>query len=390
MELAQLDEILRNHRAAEARIAQNLVDLEARPTFGILRTTAWQGRSATQFAPALVAAAGLWPTFQAFRDVLAAARDRRGSGRRPDGTDRQSLEVLLTGPSVLIEAQPRRPEERTLLGTDVRERWATLDETVARMSADYDVVTDAVGAIERAWQETLPVLDRARAALADAVDLAADDPALGTLRDCIGDLEALLTTDPASVEPDVFAALDAARSIVEERRARAGAARAAWAAGMADARASLDAARRDVLEASAARSESLAKVASCADVLEAPPTVAEVDALASEIDALAARSVAPPPGIVDGLLARAAALGVRARGALGANRAPLVRRDELRGLLRSFEAKAGAAGRLEDPATSALVRAARDELQTAPTDLARAQAMIDQLAASLRQSKEAR
>lgn len=389
MELAQLDEILRTHTAAESRIAQNLVDLEARPTLGILRTTTWSGRSGGVLAPAIAAAARLWPSFQAYRDVLAAARQRRGAGRRLEAVDRQSLEVLLTGPSVLVDSSLLAPEERTLLGSDVRERWSSLDEMVATMSADYDAVTDAVGSVERAWNDTVPALDRARVA-AGASGLATDDPALATLAQQVASVEATLASDPLAVDAEVLAALDAAVSIVQERRTRAAAAMAAWTDGLARAIASLDDARRDALDAVAARGESLAKVDGCAAALCEPPAVADIDALRAELDALAARPVAPPTAVVEGLLARVDELRARTQAALDANRAPLVRRDELRGLLRAYEAKAGAAGRLEDAPIATLVRAAEDELHTTPADLGRAQASIDQLAAALRQPKGVR
>ncbi|HEV8296604.1 MAG TPA: hypothetical protein VGQ20_04905, partial [Acidimicrobiales bacterium] len=66
------------------------------------------------------------------------------------------------------------------------------------------------------------------------------------------------------------------------------------------------------------------------------------------------------------------------------NRAPLARRDELRGLLASYRAKAGDVGVAEDPRIAALTRAAHQQLHTAPTDLARAEQLIAELAVALR------
>ena len=58
-----------------------------------------------------------------------------------------------------------------------------------------------------------------------------------------------------------------------------------------------------------------------------------------------------------------------ARAVLAANRAPLDRRAELRGLLDAYAAKAAAIGRAEDPALADLHDAAHDALHTAPCDL---------------------
>jgi serine/threonine protein kinase len=66
---------------------------------------------------------------------------------------------------------------------------------------------------------------------------------------------------------------------------------------------------------------------------------------------------------------------------LAANRGPLERRDELRGLLDAFGVKAASEGRAEDPVLIPLHKAASDSLYVAPCDLAvaaeRTHAFID-------------
>lgn len=86
---------------------------------------------------------------------------------------------------------------------------------------------------------------------------------------------------------------------------------------------------------------------------------------------------------LDGWLGRARALEARLESLVDANAAPLRRRDELRGLLGSFEAKAAGRDRIEHPETVARLRAARDALATKPCDLDRAASLLDALARDL-------
>jgi hypothetical protein len=67
--------------------------------------------------------------------------------------------------------------------------------------------------------------------------------------------------------------------------------------------------------------------------------------------------------------------------------APLAARNELRGRLDAYRAKANALGLLEDPDAEAVYNEARGILFTAPTDLAVAVSLVDryQKAVSSRQ-----
>jgi hypothetical protein len=86
---------------------------------------------------------------------------------------------------------------------------------------------------------------------------------------------------------------------------------------------------------------------------------------------------------LDAWIARASALDHTLREAAAANLAPIRTRDELRGLLSAFEAKAATRRRIERPAIIEQLRAARDEAGRAPCDVARLTAMLDALARDL-------
>jgi len=68
------------------------------------------------------------------------------------------------------------------------------------------------------------------------------------------------------------------------------------------------------------------------------------------------------------------------------NQAPLDRRNELRGLLSAYRAKAAAVGLIEQADLSDLADEAHNELFTAPTDLTRAESLVNQLGAAMQTS----
>ncbi|MEE9416722.1 MAG: hypothetical protein V3V01_15665, partial [Acidimicrobiales bacterium] len=70
--------------------------------------------------------------------------------------------------------------------------------------------------------------------------------------------------------------------------------------------------------------------------------------------------------------------------AYAANALPLRRRDEIRGLLSAYWAKAAAVGRAEDPLLSDLHDDAHNELFTSPTDVARAEMLVSGFGGALR------
>src|SRR5262249_36178663 len=80
---------------------------------------------------------------------------------------------------------------------------------------------------------------------------------------------------------------------------------------------------------------------------------------------------------------RAAALVERARGDLLANQEPVAARNELRGRLEAFRAKADGIGASERPALAAIYREAHAVLYTAPTELTVARELVGRYAREL-------
>ncbi|TML17729.1 MAG: hypothetical protein E6G39_04215 [Actinobacteria bacterium] len=117
------------------------------------------------------------------------------------------------------------------------------------------------------------------------------------------------------------------------------------------------------------------------------------DGLATELDQVRAMTSSwrERRRRLDAWLARAEPLAAESARGLATNRAPLERRGELRGLLDAYRAKAADVGVVEDEEIAALLRAAQQELHTAPTSLARAELLVKQLGVALtRRPKDSR
>jgi hypothetical protein len=125
-----------------------------------------------------------------------------------------------------------------------------------------------------------------------------------------------------------------------------------------------------------ARAELAVKIVSA--VVPAPGP--DADGLEEELDRvreLARRAAwCEAAEALDACARRAAIRLERAQRITAANRAPIGRRNQLRGLLDAYRGKARHVGRIEDPRLGALFAAAHDELYTAPTDLDRADVLV--------------
>jgi len=165
-----------------------------------------------------------------------------------------------------------------------------------------------------------------------------------------------------------------------DRQAAAVAARARELAGLRDAAdqriaevaAAVAAASQAWQDATAARSRAAAKVVLVAD----PAPLPDIDGLAARQGELAALRGSCRWTRLESeidVLGRQAATAVRqCRAAERAAAGLLGRRDELRGLLDAYRAKAARLGGVEDAALDALYRQARDLLWSAPCELAAA------------------
>lgn len=366
-------------RTGVTRLADALFELDTAPEFALVRDSdALAGRSRTVAGEATARLRSLWERYP----VLTGAVDRLEEALRARRSD--EVERLL-GPGAVELPDGSRTSPAALL---------------TALQRDLDAAGEAARTLAGAWRDVVPRLDRAAATLATVEARAADLGLTGPERDYGPDLVqarslldgfiAQAAADPLGVDPGP------AERAVERVQQRIG--------SLVEQRASLPAdlaeARRTVQELAAVIAQGRDAGAATRSRIADPPGLLEpLDAgvldrggaggqplrpwLARlEADAAAGNWTAAAPGLARWQEA-AAELGRRARAVLAANRAPLDRRNELRGLLDAFRAKAGAMGRAESPVITRRYRAARDALSTAPCDLDVADARVQEFVAAV-------
>jgi chromosome segregation ATPase len=366
-------------------IQTNLLELDG--SFGkqMLAGAVLAGESKRRWEAAAADLAALWETFTAYAAVVDQAAGLLAGARRSSDRELAQITALLTGASV--EVTRSVPLARRDLTETGRSRL-TLAAAVREMGRAFASVSDVVAAAESVWNETADglgeigaELDAAKAQLGEA----GDDEAAGALAaaaDELGRLRDLLNSDPLALWQG--GRVDTARLGRLRKQAAAAAARAAEIARVrADAQrrisaaaAAVSAAAAAFADAAAARERAAARIAAA----ELPPPPAETAGLDVRLAALdklrAAGRWARLAAELDTIEAEAAAAGQRYRDAQRAAAALLGRRDELRGLLDSYQIKAGRLGAAEDSELSKLYDEAHELLWTAPCDLVAAAAAV--------------
>ncbi|MFD0479020.1 hypothetical protein ACFQ0B_70710 [Nonomuraea thailandensis] len=319
----------------------------------------------------------LWSLNDAYRAVLREAEQVRAARARLGADQLARLTELLGGASVVVRAAAKPVEQRSLL-PQADERL-TLDEAVTRMDTAFREVTGALNDIDAVWGSVLPRLDDAEAdlrrirelerELGEAADLAAQEAELRRLR-------ASVVEDPLGppVEQDLdrlARLLAAARADVELALVVKG----EYARRRENLVAELDRVRAAESEARLAHGAVVVKIA-------LPPQAqprSRVEGLAGALDAL---DVATDAWVqrAKRLAALEENAGKAAEQALATAKAlyGLVgRRDELRGRLGACQVMAVRKGLAEDPAAIELYERARALLWSAPCDLTRAAAAVE-------------
>jgi hypothetical protein len=395
-----LDAELTALSADTSRVAMTLMALDADPAKLALDRVAGATKARWDAATADLAAA--WAAYPALSGRVDAAAAARGSGRRPNKDTAADLDAALHAPV-------------DLAGAGVAATVLTRLDEVAAGSAGGGAagsagggtagaglppaalvgvlgtllagVSGAIGAIDQARQAVLAraaasagALDSLRTEV-DGVDDAVVAAALGQTTDAA-------TADPLGVGAAGFDAIDEQIAALHANATSAEALRAHLSERLAEGRTTLGTLPGLLAEAREAYELAAVKVLDAADGTAPLPTDAELRELGARLaglDALAAAGqwrdlAARRPAWsarVDALAAQLAASRDRWRGLLA-------RRTELRGLLRSYQAKAQAFRLAEDPALTELAEAATETLRTAPCDLATAGKQVDAYAAAVR------
>jgi hypothetical protein len=374
-------------RAAVAErdaIQANLLELDS--SFGkqLLAGAELTGETRRRWDATAATLATLWQVYEAYSAVVdqAAEAVTRHLGPR----ELTALTALLTGRSVRLAAGPAPLAGRDL--ADPGREDLTLATAVARMRGAFSSVTEVVSAAEHVWTEVAGRLDTAGAELARVTPLSAalgDEALTGNLAAAQGKLTRMrdtLNSDPLALWQG--GAVDTSGADRLQERIAAAVARADELIQLRnEARQRVGEARTAAIAARSARDDAVAAWQQAAAKIAAgglPPPPAELADLSARLDGLgplldAGRwpRLASELDLLDRELATATA---RFHEAERAAVAALAKRDELRGLLGAYKAKAARLGAVEDAALAERYDRARDLLWTAPCDLTAAEAAV--------------
>jgi hypothetical protein len=365
-------------------IQANLLDLDG--SFGkrLLDGATLTGVSKQRWEVAAADLAALWEIFIGYAAVVDRAAELLASGRRLGSAELAEITTMLNGPSVVLTRAPMPLPRRDL--TDRGRSALTLAAALAEMKRSFASVTEVTAAAESVWNEAADglteigsALDAAKEQAAGLNDVAVTE-ALAAAGAELGRLREVLNADPLAFWQ--HGRIDTGRLERLRRRAAAAVARAGELARVrADAQRRIAAARAAIAAVAAARQDAVtARERAAAKIAVLPPPPAEtggLDVRVATLDTLQAtgrwtRLAAE----LDAIETEAAAAAERYRAAERAATALLGRREELRGLLDAYQAKAGRLGGAEDADLTARYQLARDLLWTAPCDLAAASAVV--------------
>jgi hypothetical protein len=338
--------------------ADALLEIELDPTRELLEKSRLAGETAAAWATASADLARAWETRTLLEGHLQRVRETRDRSR---GRDQMvELEDLLDGRSLEVPGEP---------GARCSPR-----EALARSAAAVRQGAALMRSVAQAWDALVPRLTTASATLR-ACDELLDELGAGPQADLadarreLARLTDAVAKDPLAAAPEPVAALEARVAEVRRGVERLRDFRADADGRLDDARALLAEADRADADARDAHRVVLVKIAG-ADVPAPGPQPADLAAGLDRAAQLARSGAWREAGdALERWRARATAARDEALRVAAANRAPIALRDELRGRLGAYQAKAQRLRLLEDPDLEALYARAHRVLHTAPTDL---------------------
>ena len=385
----QADAAVKAAVAERDAIQANLLELDS--SFGkqLLAGAELTGETKRRWDATAATLATLWQVYEAYSAVVDQAAE--AAARHLGPKELAAITALLTGRSVQLTPGPAPLAGRDL--ADSGRENLTLATAVARMRGAFTSVTEVVSAAEHVWTEMAGRLDAIGAELArvgpqaatlgdEALsgNLAAAQAKLARLRDTLNSdpLALWLQSGPGGGGVDTSAA-DRLQERVADIVTRADELVRLQADAhqrIVDVTTAAAAARSAREDAVAAWQQAAGKIVAAA--LPPPPAdLADVSARLADLGTLLAGGRLTRLGSELDLLDRE--LATVTAGFKDAERAAvsaLARRDELRGLLGAYKAKAARLGGAEDAALAERYYRARDLLWTAPCDLAAAEAAV--------------
>ena len=396
--LDRIDEALAGAQAAVAKLGPALFELDAererrRPDLPHLTGTseaAWNA-SATQLSV-------LWSWYRTLASAIEGITDRRqATARRP--ADLLEIWELLSTASIEVPLDSRELARSCLPESEMMPERASIALLVRVISETYEHVAETIASLFAVRDMALPRLEELARAMSQA-----DDQAMSTglrlpnaavaIRRQLDELRDQTSSDPLSVDVDQIPSLAAAVERVGADVAEAAALLANVEEEFADLETSLQSAEAGIRDAGAAvglANEKIAGVGVGPDDVVVLEQAA--DHLRDDLSQARLRAATDRPGAqraARALEARIATVRSDAARLTSAATEPIAVRQELRGRLDGYRAKAYSLGRGEDTYLDRLYRAAQDLLYTAPCDLAGAERRIAAYQAAVSASGEDR
>jgi hypothetical protein len=371
-------------------IQANLLDLDG--SFGkrLLAGATLTGESRAAWDTAAAGLAALWDTFTAYSAVIDRANEMLSVPGRITPARLSEVAGLLNGPSVTLTKAVAPLSQREL--TSSGQTKQTLLTTVREMRRSFSEVAAVVTAAETVWNEisdgirlVTTDIETAKGQLrglgADSELTSSLDQADASLRD----LRELLNSDPLAlwrgnaVDSGPLDRLRKQTAAVTSQVAELARVRADADQRLAEVGSVVSAAQQAFADAGKAREHAASRInLSAANAFGPLP---DVSVLASRAGALPAMKAAGRwtrlASELDVVGKQAAAVTRQCKEAEQAAAGLVRQRDEMRLLLDSYHAMAGALGAAENAELDAIYQQAKQLLWTAPCDLEAATAAVN-------------
>lgn len=369
-------------RATERdQIQANLLELDA--SFGkrLLEGGSLRGTTKLSWQAASAELTVVWDTFASYTEAVRRAGELLDRTRHPSVALLAEVSELLAGPAVRLAGKQIPLDMRQLTSGALSADQVTLATAVQQMTAGFRRVTEVVGATERVWNEVSEHVDEVEAVLrpaiqeADGVADAELSAALGAADAELRRIRGVVTTDPLSLWHGDGVDTTGLDDLL--RRAKVAATRASEVARLkedadrriAEAAAKVATARAAEADAVRVRAEAAQKIAVGQPPTAPSATAALVSRLAGLDEFKAAGRWQRLAAELEAIEAEADLAAERWQVAGGAAQASLDRRNELRGLLDAYRAKANRQGAAENTELAAVYQRAHHLVRAAPCDL---------------------
>lgn len=382
MLLAELDETRNRLRQATDTMATALMGVEADPNRAVLEQAPLTGQTAARWSEARTGLGQLWMWFTHLQDTLAHVDRLRGKRWKLDRRRQEELESLLTAPSIELTTDEVPSSRRDDVGAGAASVRYTAAELMDVMSTTLEQVRAVLQGVGAAWSGLLPRVDGLQSELggieASAQSLGDSDRGeLESLRGRAMELATTLLGDPLVVQKHDVDDLESAIHAVRDEYERVAALRNRIDDELNRTRAVLNEVEASITDCSEAQIEAKRKIAG-AELPSLPTVDRSLNRQLNQIADLVVRGqwrdVARDVANVE---MRAQTMLTEARRIAEESRAPIKARNQLRGRLDAYRAKAQQVGRLEDSEASLAYDRAHRALYTAPTDLVIATELVE-------------